>query len=301
MEAELKCHTKSVSSVALTGDNKYIVSGGNDGKVRLWNFQRKTQEAVLDGHADWVLCVAITSDNKHIVSGSHDMTVRIWDLQKSNKKRNCTALSGHTGSVTAVAITSDCLHIVSGSADKTIRVWEFKVKWDENTLQGHVDWVNCVAIVADGMDKNYRTCFQNFRDKMEEELLMRRESGLVERGSEYIVSGSYDHTVRIWNLKEMTQEAVLESHSGWVTCVSVTSDLRYILSASDDKSIRIWDFQKRETVVALNVSCNSIISIVLTKGGRYLVGGLMNKSAKVWKINKMTRRALYRSQATSTV
>ena len=37
-------------SVAITSDNKYIVSGGWDNTVRIWNLQDKTQEAVLQGH-----------------------------------------------------------------------------------------------------------------------------------------------------------------------------------------------------------------------------------------------------------
>ena len=39
-----------VTSVAITSDNKYIVSGGHDKTVRIWNLQDKTQEAVLQGH-----------------------------------------------------------------------------------------------------------------------------------------------------------------------------------------------------------------------------------------------------------
>ena len=68
-EAVLQGHTGSVRSVAITSDNKYIVSGGYDKTVRIWNLQDKTQEAVLQGHTDCVISVAITSDNKYIVSG----------------------------------------------------------------------------------------------------------------------------------------------------------------------------------------------------------------------------------------
>ena len=51
-EAVLQGHTDSVKSVAITSDNKYIVSGGDDKTVRIWNLQDKTQEAVLQGHTD---------------------------------------------------------------------------------------------------------------------------------------------------------------------------------------------------------------------------------------------------------
>ena len=46
----LEGHTELINSVAITSDNKYIVSGGYDKTVRIWNLQDKTQEAVLQGH-----------------------------------------------------------------------------------------------------------------------------------------------------------------------------------------------------------------------------------------------------------
>ena len=100
----LEGHTSHVSSVAITSDNKYIVSGGHDNTVRIWSLQDKTQEAVLKGHSHNVKCVAITSDNKYVVSGGDDNTVRIWNLQDKTQE---AVLKGHTNNLRCVSITSD--------------------------------------------------------------------------------------------------------------------------------------------------------------------------------------------------
>ena len=86
-EAVLKGHTDCVNSVAITSNNKYIVSGGDDKTVRIWNLQEKTQEAVLQGHTGYVTSVAITNDNKYIVSGGNENTVRIWNPPKQRVRR----------------------------------------------------------------------------------------------------------------------------------------------------------------------------------------------------------------------
>ena len=72
-------HNTKVRSVAITSDSKYLISGGCDNTVRLWNIQDKTQEVVLEGHSKWITSVAITSNSKYIVSSWENMTVRIWN------------------------------------------------------------------------------------------------------------------------------------------------------------------------------------------------------------------------------
>ena len=76
----MKGHTNYVRTVAVTRDNKYIISGSEDKTIRIWNLLEKRQETVLQGHLNGVDSVAVTSDNKYIVSGSFDNTIRIRKL-----------------------------------------------------------------------------------------------------------------------------------------------------------------------------------------------------------------------------
>ncbi|OMJ65217.1 hypothetical protein SteCoe_38781 [Stentor coeruleus] len=150
-EAVLEGHTGGVNSVAITSDNRFVVSGSWDNTVRVWNLLEKRQEAVLEGHTSGVNSVAITSDNRFVVSGSDDKTVRVWNLLE---KRQEAVLEGHTDVVNSVAITSDNRFVVSGSSDKTVRVWNLLEKRQEAVLEGHTSsvWsvgVNSVAITSD--------------------------------------------------------------------------------------------------------------------------------------------------------
>ena len=79
-------HTGWVASVAITHDNKYVVSGGGDNTVRVWNLEYKRQEAVLQGHTDRVKSVAVTQNNKYVVSGGGNNTVRVWNLLDKRQK-----------------------------------------------------------------------------------------------------------------------------------------------------------------------------------------------------------------------
>jgi WD40 repeat protein len=61
-EAVFQGHTSYVRSVAITSDNKYIVSGSRDNTLRVWNLKNKTQEAVLQGHTKPITSVFLAAE-----------------------------------------------------------------------------------------------------------------------------------------------------------------------------------------------------------------------------------------------
>ncbi|MEH2301712.1 MAG: hypothetical protein V7K88_22665 [Nostoc sp.] len=116
----LRGHKDDVSSVAISANGQRIVSGGNDGTVRLWNRQGLTLAEPLRGHQGNVSSVAISQDGQTIVSGGRDGTVRLWNHQGLTLAE---PLRGHQGYVYSVAISQDGQTIASGGADGTVRLW----------------------------------------------------------------------------------------------------------------------------------------------------------------------------------
>jgi WD40 repeat protein len=108
------------STVAFSPNEKYIVSGGYDNTVRLWDFKGNPIGKPFKGHEDAVTSVAFSSDSKYIVSGGNDRKVRLWDL---NGNPIGSPFKGHEDAVTSVAFSRDQKYIVSASNDKTVRLW----------------------------------------------------------------------------------------------------------------------------------------------------------------------------------
>jgi WD40 repeat protein len=102
-----------------------IVSGSNDGTVRIWDGAGAPVGDPLTGHTSWVNAVAVgrLDGRDVIVSGSYDETVRIWDGAGAPVG---DPLTGHTDEVNAVAVgrLDGRNVIVSGSWDQTVRIWD---------------------------------------------------------------------------------------------------------------------------------------------------------------------------------
>jgi WD40 repeat protein len=56
-----------------------------------------------------------------------------------------------------------------------------------------------------------------------------------------IISGSGDHTVRVWDAVCGKHKHTLKGHTGWIMSVAFSPDGSQIISGSDDRTVRVWD------------------------------------------------------------
>jgi WD40 repeat protein len=57
-----------------------------------------------------------------------------------------------------------------------------------------------------------------------------------------LATGSYDQTVRLWEIATARFVRALEGHTGRILSVAFSSDGRTLATGSDDQTVRLWDF-----------------------------------------------------------
>ncbi|MEL7355509.1 MAG: hypothetical protein AAFN40_02985, partial [Cyanobacteria bacterium J06560_6] len=85
-------------SVAFSPKGDRIVSGSNDGTLRLWDLEGNAVGAAFEGHSDSVSSVAFSSRGDRIISGSRDNTLRLWRVGtwEDELRYCCNMLMHHT-------------------------------------------------------------------------------------------------------------------------------------------------------------------------------------------------------------
>src|SRR5207253_411209 len=131
---------------AFSPDGNRIVSGSQDGTVKVWDAQTGQETLTLKGHTGGVTSVAVSADGRRIASGSGGGVGEGGDADRGQEQLPLKRIfSRH------VAFSPDGKRIVvSGSWDKTVKVWDAQTGQETLSLKGHTGAVMSVAFSADG-------------------------------------------------------------------------------------------------------------------------------------------------------
>lgn len=140
-------HSGPVYCVDWTKCSRFLVSGSEDGSLRLWSVDYKTDVAVYHGHNYPVWSTAFSPLDHYFASGSHDRTVRLWT---TNRVYPLRILSGHFADVDSIAWHPNCNYIASGSSDRTARLWDLRDGKCVRVFSGHSGTIYSMAFSPDG-------------------------------------------------------------------------------------------------------------------------------------------------------
>ena len=255
-------HDAGVTDVAFESDNRFV-SSGVDKKIRRW-------KVVSDGpsknfaHPNLVDAVAFNHDNTLLATGCHDGTVRIWDIAKGTQVREIKAHTTPAANpVYCVAWSPDSKQIVSGSLDKSLKLWdasngnavrEFKPYKEKEFDKGHRDGVFSAALTPDG---------------------------------KFLVSGSSDHTLKVWNVADgsVVRELVNPNltapagsspyaHSGWIYSVRLTPDGQRVVSAGNAPKnhgyLAVWNLADGKLLYGEELPIGPIYSLAVSPNAELL-------------------------------
>jgi serine/threonine protein kinase len=247
--ATLKGHSSWVLAVAISPDSRYLVSGGLDDRLIVWDITKGQQRFVInDAHSKPINALAISPDGQFFVSASDDDTMKVWQLATGQLVR---VISGHTQDVNAVSITPDGQFIVSGSEDRSVAVWRLATGDRLRNFPEVTGLIKATAISANG---------------------------------EFVVSGGSDSSIKIWNLNAGNLIQTLKGHLNAIQSVAISSEGRFVVSGSKDRTIRIWILKTGEAVRTLLKHLEPVNAVAITPDSRFIISGSADKTVRIWRL-----------------
>jgi WD40 repeat protein len=70
----------------------------------------------------------------------------------------------------------------------------------------------------------------------------------------YVLSGSWDKTMKLWEVSSGRAIRTFQGHSWTVTSVAFSPDGRYALSGSNDKTLKLWEVSSGREIITFQGS-----------------------------------------------
>lgn len=267
-----RAHIGPVLSLAVTPSGEQCFSGGLDSVIHWWNIPSSNTDpydtydcSVLagswTGHSDAVWGLAFSGIKNRLLSCSADGTVKLWNPQERQPCTSTFNTDREHGVPTSVDFNgTDPAHMVASFSSGDIVLYDLETSQSALVLKGQgdsnvpgVNHINRVVshptlpvTITAHEDRNIKF-FDNKSGKLIHQMVAHLDavtSLAVDPNGIYLMSGSHDCSVRLWNLDSKTCVQEITAHrkksEEAIYDVAFHPSKAYIASAGADALARVY-------------------------------------------------------------
>ena len=295
--AEWVAHSGWVRGLAFVPKQPLLVTGGEDSRLTLWRLAHLQTQADVQVEQVWQIeedswshAVAVSETGEVIASGG-DNKITLYRtytgepighlyhhpnpaikptypsdqaVTVSGPKSDLTAFAHHHR-VRALAFSPDNKWLASCGDDYKIRLWQVQSlltashtphleSLEPKRLAGHSGWVHSVAFSADG---------------------------------KWLVSGSEDKTLRVWEVGSGKCINTLQRPSDRIRAVAVSPDGQFLASGGDDSQVMLWHLPTQRRLQDISVKGSRVWSLSFQQqaGELLLAAGGDKQTVMLWLVS----------------
>ncbi|XP_004929632.2 U3 small nucleolar RNA-associated protein 15 homolog [Bombyx mandarina] len=189
------------------------------------------------------------ADGRLLVAGSEEAAVKLFDVQSKNVLR---VFTGHTGPVHRTFFTKDQLKIISYSDDKSVGLWDISTEERIANFNEHTDYIRAGAASPISPD--------------------------------IILSGSYDHTVKLYDCR--SNETIMTVNHGSPVESTLFLPSGGIFISAGGTEIKVWDiFNGGKLLSNISQHHKTVTTLRLASNNSRLMSASLDRHVKIYDVS----------------
>ncbi|WP_051866134.1 TIR domain-containing protein [Streptomyces griseus] len=232
-----------------------LVTGGNDGVVRLWDPATGQGRRILRGHGRRIGTLSFSADGSLLAAGGNDGVVRLWHSASGRRLRELTGQSDRL--VSAVFSPAGGTQLATASSDGDLYLWNAATGEYQREMDVETEHVWAEAFSADG---------------------------------ELLATANDDDTVRLWYRATGAHVVTIDEHFGRVRSIAFRGDGAVLATGCDDRRVRIWDTADQRITAVLDGHTDRVYAVAFAADGSWLASASWDGQAVIWKDGAVAHR-----------
>ncbi|RGB37439.1 WD40-repeat-containing domain protein [Rhizophagus diaphanus] len=267
----------------------YVLSGGQDRTIRLWNPETGLNIKTYTGHGKEVLDLSVTQDHSRFASCGGDRQVYYWDVSTGNTIRR---FEGHNQRINAVCFNWEGTVLASGSYDTTIRLWDCRSnsRAPIQILEEPKDSVTSLhmtqyEIVSGSADGYIRTHDIRMGVLITDLISYPVTSVCISGDNNCILASSLDSTIRLMDRENGGLLNDFKGHENvsYKIHSRLSNNDAYVISGSEDGKIYIWDLLEGNLLTSFQAHFNVVTCVSVHPRHNYMISTSVDGTVKFWK------------------
>lgn len=239
----------NIDFVTLNKSGEWIAFGASKlGQLLVWEWQSESYILKQQGHFDAINSLAYSPDGQRIITAADDGKIKVWETRSGF----CiVTFTEHSGAVTACEFANRGNVLFSASLDGSVRAWDLIRYRNFKTLTSPTRMsFSCIGVDPSGeiVCAGSLDSFQIHVWSVQTGQLLDRLSGhegpvaslAFTPAGGILVSGSWDHTVRLWSIFSRSQTSEPLQLQADVLQVAVRPDSKQVAVSTLDGQLTFW-------------------------------------------------------------